>query len=87
MSTCVIGFIPPDAKWKKMKAIWDSCKVAGVSVPKEVDDFFNNEDPDSAGVEKEIPSKKWGEEGASGYEIEIDKIPKDVKIIRFYNSW
>ena len=87
MSTHVIGFVPPDAKWKKMKAIWDSCGAAGIAVPKEVDDFFGGEAPDERGVEKEIPYEDYSEECKEGFEIEVDKIPKDVKVIRFVNSY
>ncbi len=89
MSTEIIGFIPPDEKWKKMKAIWDSCEVAGVDPPAEVEEFFEDGPPDPNGQEKDIPMKEWNNDdmNANGFEIEVAKIPKNVKIIRFYNSW
>lgn len=87
MSTHVIGFKPPDEKWKKMKAIWDSCETAGVSCPDEVDEYFNGEPPDSAGVEVEIKSCEWSDECREGFEIKLDELPKDVKTVRFYNSY
>jgi hypothetical protein len=87
MSTEVIGFKPADEKWEKMKKIWDNCEELHIPVPKEVDDFFNGETPDATGVKVDIPTNEWEGDGASGLEIEVEKIPKDVKIIRFVNSW
>jgi hypothetical protein len=87
MSTVVRGFVPPDDKWQRMKAIWDNCEAVGVEIPDEVLDFFDHVDPDPAGVEVKIPTTKWSNNHAEGLEIEVDKIPKHVKMIRFYNSW
>lgn len=91
MSTHVVGFKPPDDKWKKMKAAWDACEEAEIEVPEEVEEFFGGEPPDEAGVTVEIDGheccKEYSEEGSSGYEIDISKLPKDVRIIRVYNSW
>ena len=33
MSTHVVGFHPPDEKWKEMKAAWDACMAANVNPP------------------------------------------------------
>lgn len=89
MSTHVVGFRPPDEKWRKMKAAYDACQLAGISIPDEVDEYFNGETPDEAGVEVEIDSilEEWGDDSRQGYQIDITKLPKDVKILRFYNSW
>lgn len=92
MSTHVVGFKPPDAKWKKMKAIWDACQAADEEVPENVSTFFNDESPDESGVEVELTDKEGVEEwddsnSCSGYQIEIAKLPKDVKFVRIYNSW
>ena len=94
MSTHVVGFVPPDAKWKQMKQVWDACEAGGVKIPDEVQKFFNYETPDENGVEiRESDLEKcgavteWGDDGRAGYEIHIDKLPTDVKIVRVYNSW
>lgn len=91
MSTYVLGFKPVDKKWQEMKAVWDACRAAKVEIPKDVDIFFNYKAPDNAGVEIELHkiAKEWQDEhgGRSGLEIDITKLPKDVKIIRFINSW
>ena len=87
MSTNIVGFIPPDTEWRKMKDVWDSCVTAGVAPPEEVCKFFNGEDPDEAGVLVDIETTEWGNDYASGYEVDVGKLPEHVKIVRFYNSW
>lgn len=87
MSTTVVGFAPPDERWRQMKAIWDNCKAAGISPPPEVEKFFDYREPDPNGVEVELPKREWSNDHASGFEIEIASIPKQVSVIRFYNSW
>lgn len=91
MSTHVVGIKPPDEKWKEMKKVWDACEKAKVDVPKEVDDFFDGIDPDPKGVIVELDAKKgvkeYNAESQQGLEVELDKLPKGIKIIRFVNSW
>ena len=92
MSTHIVGFRPADEKWKKMKTIYDSCEAAEIDIPKEVDVFFGGESPEGKpGMEVEIRDtpavREWSDESCSGYEIEVSKLPKDVKIVRVYNSW
>lgn len=36
----VDGVKPPDAKFHKMKAVWDSCREAGMDVPQKVLEYF-----------------------------------------------
>jgi hypothetical protein len=93
MSTSVVGFRPPDEKWNKMKAVWDSCCQAGIEMPDEVQAFFNYEQPDPKGVEVSLTSgknpaaKEWGERDAQGYEVDLSRLPKGLTFIRFRNSW
>ena len=87
MDTHVVGFIPPDETWLKMKAVWDACQEAGIPAPEEVEDFFGGEAPDPEGREVDIPVREWSADSASGYEVEVADLPANVKIIRFYNSW
>ncbi len=89
MSTFVNGFRPPDEKWAKMKEAWDACEAAGVDPPEAVSDFFGGEPPDEAGVVVKIDGavRKYNSSSSSGYEIDLIKLPKDVRIIRFSNSW
>ena len=89
MSTNIVGFKPPDEQWKKMKKVYDVCVETGVKIPSEVDDFFEGEPPDDAGVEADIKNfvNEYSNESSNGFEVDITKLPKDIKIIRFYNSW
>jgi hypothetical protein len=97
MSTHIVGFRPPDAQWKKMKAVWDACKAAGTDIPKAVNEFFRWEEPDEAGVEVEFKERgsqhvvqKWGDDCRDGFEIDLEQLRKwapQVTKIRFYNSY
>ncbi len=93
MSTSVTGFRPPDEKWKRMKAVYDACKLAAVALPDDVQVFFNWEPPDESGVEVELKDPKLGcvkeyrEDSGHGYEVDTTKLPRGVNIIRFWNSW
>lgn len=93
MCTYVIGFKPVDEKYKNMRSVYDACKNAGVEIPKEVRDFFCDSEPDDAGVRiDELPQEckkefECSKSCSSGIEIDIVRLPKDVTIIRFINSW
>lgn len=91
MSTHVIGFRPPDDKWKKMKAVWEACAKAGVEVPDDVLDFFNHVAPDDRGVEVELEklpcTKKYGGNMKEGFEVDVTKLPAGVTVLRFYNAY
>lgn len=89
MAVGVYGIIPPSEKWKKMKSVYDACRAADTGIPQEVWTFFNDEPPDPCGVviELDVPRAKGSPDMTNWYEVEIDKLPKDVKIIRFSNSF
>lgn len=88
--TYVVGFVPPDAKWKKMKKIWEACKEAEIEAPDEVDSFFEGEDPANLpGKEIEIfgAIKEWQDDGREGWDVDVNKLPKNVTVVRFYHSY
>lgn len=93
MSTSVIGIKPADKKFKKMYDIYANCEEMGIEIPKEVDEFFNNEEPDEKGVCMDLSSenysccKEYSDEMQEGYEVYVKELPKDIKIIRFVNSY
>lgn len=94
MSTTVVAFRPADEKWKKMKAVWDACTAAGVEKPTDVLKFFEYEPPEEGGVilnsaylAKVGALEEWHNDNGKGYEVNLSKLPKDIKLIRFYNSW
>jgi len=79
----------PDEKWEKMKAVWDACEEAGVSVPHEVEEYFNHREPDGSGVALDLVNDQpeWIEEWCghyyNGYEVLLEHMPKDISRIRF----
>ena len=92
MSSSLVGVRPPDAKWLAMKAAYEACEKAGVALPKEVEDFFNGEPPDPSGVVVMLQHSGAVREyaphdAAEGYEVDLTKLPKDVTLLRFWNSW
>lgn len=91
MSTGVLGFKPADEKFYKMKEVFESCQELGIAPPDEVDDYFDGYGVEGDGVRVEIEEleccTEYKADMENGYEIDITKLPKDVKIIRFYNSY
>ncbi len=90
----VVGIRPPDETWKKMKAVFDACVAARVPVPKEVEQFFNHKTPDALGVVVEHKNlelagvlKAVGGDMWEGYEIDLSKLPDDVKVLRVANHF
>ena len=89
MTMHVIGFRPPEAKWKRMKKVYDACRDAKVNLPDEVRKFFEGEEPDDRGVEVNIDCAVTKHErgGENGFEVDVSKLPSDVTRIRFYNNY
>ena len=89
MSTHVIGLVPVNEKWEEMAAVFYACEKAGIDVPKEVNEFFDYQRPDSTGVEIDIKDAvtEWKDDMRQGYEVNIAILPKNVTVVRFYNSW
>lgn len=93
MSTHVYGIKPPDDTWRRMKAVYEACEDAGILPPPEVDQFFDHEKPDDKGVivGLDCPAHEavteYSDNSREGYEIDLSKLPKDIKIVRFLNSW
>lgn len=86
MSTHVVGFVPPDKQWKQLKAIHDACKAAGVDVPYAVESVIGSE-PTDHGREVDIEVEEWFSTGREGYDVDMSKLPPEVTVVRFYNSW
>lgn len=88
MSTHVVGFRPPDDEWNKMKAVWDACIAADIEPGGDVLEFFDHIYPDSPGMEVDITSatKEHKGEYTWGYDVDVSKLPRGVKVVRAYNS-
>lgn len=94
MSTHVVGIREPNEKWRQMKAVWDACEVAKIAPPPEVDEFFDSEPPDPAGVVLDLDygphniARKWTDgDHREGTEITLAELPPNITKIRFFNSY
>lgn len=90
VTTHIIGFIPPDEEWKKKMAAWKACEEAEVEPPEELVSFFGGEDPtDKPGREVDIePAVTHCDlDMVDGWEVTLSKLPPEVKVIRFENSY
>jgi hypothetical protein len=89
MSTHIYGFRPPDEEWKKKKEAFDACQRAGVDPPEDLWHFFNNEDPDDAGVQVDIKDavEEYHDSSSMGFQVDLEKLPKGIRYVRFVNSW
>lgn len=97
----IVGFRPPNEKWKLMKTVWDACAKAGIEPSKEVLDFFGGDPPDEQGVEirlQYLPKpgggtmmhecvKEFRDDCCDGFEVDVKKLPKDLTILRIYISY
>ncbi len=97
MSTSVQIFRPVDEKWHEMKAAWDACHQARVALPTEVEEFFEGAPPNEiegvlvgrAGSYGDLPpwAAHVGLDMQDGFDVDVTKLPKDVKVVRFLNSY
>ncbi len=92
MSTCIVGFVPPDEKWDKMKTIYNACVAADIEIPTEVDKYFDYNNPNKIpGLEINIEhlATDYTDDDLSceGVELDLSKLPEKIKFIRFYNSY
>ena len=88
MSTRVVGFKPTDDKWEKMKRVYNACVESGVEIPNGVNEFFDYQNPNELlGIEVDISSAIIKNRNTGGADVDVRKLPKDVHIIKFENSW
>lgn len=99
MSTHIVGFKDRTEHDKHLRVL-EVCREAGVSVPRETAAYLGD---DSEGIspdawsEYEIEERlqtglgacvsNFNREMEEGFEIDVDSIPSDVKVIRIYNSY
>lgn len=83
------GFVPPDEKWERMAKIYFACKEAKIDPPPEVEAFFEDGEPDPQGQEIGLNhlAREYTADMHWGLEIDIAKIPENVKTIRFYIAY
>lgn len=94
MSTYVVGFIPPDERWLRMKAVWEACRAAHIDPPAEVERLFEDGPPDDSGREVTMHEgvhpavKEWTDgDMRQGIEVDLSQLPAGMTSIRFINSY
>ena len=91
MSTRIMGIKPTDERFAAMLNIINSCKAQNIKVPKEVNEFFNGEEPNKLGVSVDLMDLDCclliNSSGRVGFSIDITKLPKDISIIQFTNCY
>jgi hypothetical protein len=97
LTTSITAFVSDkDAEFRKHKKVLLTCLRANVTVPKETCDYFGETSPDECTLDNKLQTdlvegkhfkllERDHEE--MGFEIFIDKLPKNVYKIRFENSW
>ena len=89
ISWYVDGIRPPDATWRKMKAVLEACREAKIAEPKEVREFFKGETPDEKGVlinlglmyeKPKTPGvERYEGEESSGFEVDLDSFENTIR--------
>ncbi len=95
MSTYVVGIKDPeesDGNEDKFLEIYDLCKELNIAAPIEVYEFVSKHEDaedDDGEIDLKSISREWSDDNCSmvGIEITVEDIPKDIKIIRFVNSY
>ena len=83
VSYSVVAIKPPTSKkWQKMKAVFDSCREAGINVPTEVWDFFDGAMPDPDGVVVEVETEEGNDYGPT-WTVDLTKLPPNATKLRF----
>lgn len=93
VSLSISGIKPADDDFRKKLAAYRACETAGIGIPSALSDFFNNEKPDEKGVVIEISKyssnkdikdaiSEYHGDYSGGYDIDLTKLPKDIKILR-----
>ena len=72
--------------WRKMKQVYDACKLANIDPPEEVSEFFEYGNPNEI-IEQSVNYKTWHTEHGLYVDVKIEDIPKDVDILRFKHEW
>ncbi|USN53944.1 MAG: hypothetical protein H6760_02125 [Candidatus Nomurabacteria bacterium] len=89
----VHGIRVPDERWRKMKAVHDSCETAGVQLPEEVEIYFDGHEPDPSGILTDLADPivtKWEREeddDQEGIEIDLTQLPEGVTKLRVTISY
>ena len=94
-SISVTAFRDMDGEFQRMLEAKRYCEAHGFSYPKEVQDYFGGDveeaEDDLRDSMLEVPLgdivQEYESEGSDGYEVDVTRLPKEVKTLRFSRSW
>ena len=96
MNTYIKGVRDLDGEFKRMMDMKKLCDSKGFSYPKEVMEYFGSligesdayirEEMETIDLPKDLVIESQ-DDSREFFDIEIDRIPKEVKILRFVNSY
>jgi hypothetical protein len=96
LSSYILAYRDMDGEFAKMAEVKAFCDEKGVTLPKEVEEYFGKYSLDPIEYCKEqmseviLPNgvfKKSQDDSREFFDVDISKLPKEVKIIRFVNSY
>jgi hypothetical protein len=92
MSTHIVGVRNLDGQFTNMMKVKKACDMAGIGYPQEISKYFKHPQESEQYLrlemeEMEIKFKEISENGTVCYEVNLKDLPKEVKSIRFSNSW
>ena len=92
------GFRETLEKYQDYKKVWDACEAAGIDIPDEVVNYFGDEAPDGKGIWNQVKEDREGNldceaisfngrDGQDAWIVDLRKLPEDIKLIKFVNSY
>jgi hypothetical protein len=92
MDLRVVGIVKPDEQYKKNLKAWEALTEAGIEIPEQLLEYFNDEEPDGKGIIIPLKGilKDFKGTYLEGFDINISELVKNfpqVQIIRIYNDF
>lgn len=94
MSTTIVGIRDLDGQFQKMMEVKKACEAAGIGYPEEVRQYFKYPEESERMLREEMESmdidiavKKSSNDYSNIWEVDLSKLPKEVKKIQFRNSY
>lgn len=87
----VTGCREKGADYDRMKAIYENCQELGIPVPKEVNKYFNWDEPSEDGPEIDLEdagyAEEYSEDGEHGFIVDLSSLPDDIRKVKFRVSY
>ena len=93
ISINLVGYRKADETFHRMKAVYDACKKAKIDPPQSVEKYFGYDSPTQYGNQialkpDETPGiTSYNENECDGFDVDLDKLPPEIRVLRFYNSY